>query len=428
MNVDVSETLSQGVGERDATRVRHRSLPRAGWIWWGIAAGVGYLVSARLAGAPWHPGSAYFDELADAFLHGRLHLADPCGTHDLTQYDGRWFVPFPPLPALLMLPFVAVLGVDGMSTLVFVAAMGAVNVALVHLLLRSLVDGSVARLDRAGVHWLTAAWAFGSVHWYMATQGSVWFTAQICAATFVLAALVLAVRGRSAWAASMVAVAMLSRPTLAMIVPAVVALAMHQRAIPWRRAVGLVAAPVATAVAVLAAHNSARFGSVTDFGYTTQNVARELERDLRQRGQFSLSYVKHNMWAAFAAGPTWDPRARASSPNPDGMSILLTTPAVLLTVRAARGRVTAVLVGGGRTHRTPADDLLQHRLVSVRVPPRARGDADAVDPDGDRCRRTPARRLALGDRRRRRRQLVGPRMVRLTGIPVDDRRVRCRRG
>ncbi len=320
-----------------------RRLPGASWLWWAAASAVGYLVSARLAGAEWHPGSAYFDELADAFLSGRLHLSAPSGTHDLTQYDGRWFVPFPPLPALLMLPFIAVLGVDGMSTLVFVAVVGGVNVGLAHLVLRATVDTGLARLNRVGVHWLTAAWAFGSVHWYMSTQGSVWFVAQICSATFVLAAFLLALHGRVALAASMVAVAMLSRPTLVLVVPAVVVLAVRGRDVVWPRLVVRVAAPLAAAVAALAVYNAARFASVTDFGYADQNVARELERDLRQRGQFSLAYVKHNLWAALASGPTWDARARTLTPHPDGMSMLLTTPALLLAGQAARSRTTLAL-------------------------------------------------------------------------------------
>src|SRR4051812_42151769 len=79
------------------------------------------------------PAAAYFPDLAAALLHGRLALAAPASTHDLTPYAGRWFVPFPPLPALLMLPLVAV--APGFSTVAFCAVLGAADVALVAVLL-----------------------------------------------------------------------------------------------------------------------------------------------------------------------------------------------------------------------------------------------------------------------------------------------------
>ena len=53
----------------------------------------------------------HFVYLADAFLHGQLHLRHvPDPPYDLTAFDGRWYVSFPPLPAALMAPVVAIRG------------------------------------------------------------------------------------------------------------------------------------------------------------------------------------------------------------------------------------------------------------------------------------------------------------------------------
>ena len=63
-----------------------------------------YWGTALVFGNQATPDVAYFNILADAFLHGRTYLVAPPATHDLTAFQGRWYVPFPPLPALLMLP------------------------------------------------------------------------------------------------------------------------------------------------------------------------------------------------------------------------------------------------------------------------------------------------------------------------------------
>ena len=42
---------------------------------------------------------SYFHELAAAFLHGHTYLTAPASTVDLAYFNGRWYVPFPPLPA-----------------------------------------------------------------------------------------------------------------------------------------------------------------------------------------------------------------------------------------------------------------------------------------------------------------------------------------
>ena len=64
-----------------------------------------YGLSAIMVDHTRTPDSAYFDHLADAFLHGHVYLLDPPTTKDLTHFNGKWYVPFLPLPALLILPW-----------------------------------------------------------------------------------------------------------------------------------------------------------------------------------------------------------------------------------------------------------------------------------------------------------------------------------
>ena len=52
--------------------------------------------------------------LADAWLHGRLDLGHPppayTQNNDFAEFQGRYFVSFPPFPAVILLPFVKLAG------------------------------------------------------------------------------------------------------------------------------------------------------------------------------------------------------------------------------------------------------------------------------------------------------------------------------
>lgn len=291
------------------------------------------------------PDTAYFNLLADAFLQGRLDLLYPPETLDLTSYLGRWYVPFPPLAALLMLPVIAVRGVAGLNTVFFCSLFGAANVSLIFLLLTTLAGRNQAPAAVGDRLWLTLLFGLGSVHWYMATIGSVWFVAQICTVTFVALAVWAAAAGRSGWlVGTALALAVLSRPTVIFTWPLLVALVFThpgQQAQPftWRRWFGwtvATAVPIGLAVGALLLYNQARFGNWFDFGYLNENVADTLAPNLRRYGQFNLYYLPKNLWAMWLAGPQWNAESRFWVPDPEGMSLLLTTPALIYLARARR--------------------------------------------------------------------------------------------
>ena len=59
----------------------------------------------------------YFVRLADAMLHGRIYLTQaPSWLNELIPRNGVWYVAYPPWPAILLIPFVAVFGSASIST------------------------------------------------------------------------------------------------------------------------------------------------------------------------------------------------------------------------------------------------------------------------------------------------------------------------
>ena len=97
----------------------------------------------------------------------------------------------------------------------------------------------------------------------------------------------------------------------------------------WLRWGILALVPLVLSGALLLGYNYTRFNNVFDFGYLRQNVSPDLAANLRTYGQFNLHYVPHNVWAMLLSVPTWDAARNQFLPNVEGMSLLLTTPALV---------------------------------------------------------------------------------------------------
>jgi hypothetical protein len=291
--------------------------------------------------------SAYFDILAESFLHGRLDVTIDA-THDLTPHNEKWYVPFPPLPALLLLPWVAISGAAGVNTNIFNIVVGAFGAACVYATARAAAHNGWTRASTADQLWLAALFAFGSVNWYLSTIGAVWFLGQVSA--FCALAIALAVRGATVSAGAALAVAMLGRPHIGFVGLALMAIALQRLCTvgitltPARvaQAALRIGVPLLIAAGLLLAYNAARFGNPLDFGYLNQVIAKDLRSDLLRYGQFDLRYVPKNLWVMLFAGPIWDPIRNAPIPSVDGMSVLLTMPVLALLPMARGSRLLIV--------------------------------------------------------------------------------------
>ena len=195
------------------------------------------------------------------FLHGHLdlvHVPDP--PYDLTRFDGQWYVSFPPLPAILMLPLVAVRGL-AVSDIAFSVVLGAFNVSLFGMVLARLGLG-----DWKFRIWLCVLLGLGTPLWYCAALGSVWYTAHveavICLCLYLLEVVQ---RNRPIWAGLWLGLGFLARVPVLLAFPLSLVLGLHK--VRHRRDAArlLVLFGLGMAPALLgqAAYNWARFGSRT---------------------------------------------------------------------------------------------------------------------------------------------------------------------
>jgi hypothetical protein len=303
-------------------------------------------------------GRGDFFYLADAFLHGRLWLAQPLGPYDNVIIDGRVYVPFAPFPAIALMPLVAVFGplrLDQWEPIVD-AALAALDVGLCWWLMGRV--GVRSAMDRL---WLAVLLGFSTQIWWVTTRGGVWHTGHLIAMALTLGALIETFGRRRPWLLGLcVGAAFLTRAPLALAIPFfawVVARGGRSSVLdpagwPWRRW-AVYALGIAPAVAFALWYNAARFGSPLESGYALASLPPFLEAE-RARGLFSLSHLGMNLDYLFTHLPTLFIRGPDGSiqqwvipPRPDGlgMSILLTSPGLLVALRADWRSAMAVALG-----------------------------------------------------------------------------------
>lgn len=348
---------------------------------------------------------------ADAYVHGRFATSYPVVDGPFTNgyfqdvmplpgvpgSPSYALLPFPPLPAILLAPFVAVFGLATNSQL-FGVALGAINVGLCWRMTTRLTD-------RRAVSLLASIFfAFGTVHWYAAMLSTTWFLAHVVAITFTLLgitvaldgerreralssirelrphqprpanAVIAAIDGRSLFlstyrwlrprfepvqfaAGFVFGIAVLARLTVIFGAPFFVFVGAGGSI--WKRG-GSAALGAAIPVALLLLYNLLStghiFNPVYDYLYHSENVG-YMPAGFEINRNYGIEDIRHiplNLLVMFGWPPVintdcgvsfLDPNCAVVKPDQIGMSILLTSPAYLLAlpvvIRHWRERIVA---------------------------------------------------------------------------------------
>jgi len=336
------------------------------------------LAVVRILGRPLD-GSQHFIYLADGWLHGHLYLHNiPPDTQDYTLHNGHWYVAFPPLPAVLLLPIVAIfhLSHQAVISLIFSLGIGILNIWLMLGVLKRLARRHLPGLTFAAAAWLTVLFALGTEHLFATMQGNVWYTAHVVATTFLLLYTGETLdKRRPVLAGLYLGLAALSRSTTLFTFPFFVLLAIgaffvnrqsHGSAegnspLPGSAGLRPQVSPVSpllgwgggekrplhlflfftvlgTFIAAMLLYNQARFGSPLDFGYNTMNVNLFVRGNLHTYGQFNWHFISTNFLYMLLEPPYIVSHAPYLTFNPLGTGIFWTTPAFLLAFLAFRYR------------------------------------------------------------------------------------------
>ena len=272
----------------------------------------------------------YFIWLADSFLHGRVDIqgADEF-LGELIPVGGKLFVIYPPMPAVLLLPFVAIWGTNfsqALASFIF----GGLNVSLFYLLMRRLTQDLKIQI------WITLLFSFGTIHWYLASWGSAWYFAHVISFLFLtLAIYETFTKQRPFYVGILLGASYLSRLPTILSLPFFIIMLSHKwildsKELPFLNRLNIkplikLCFGLGIFVIINFAYNYVRFGNPFDVAYSMLNISQEPW----YKALFSLSYIPQHLSVLIFKTPSFVSDPPYLVPSMSGMSIFLTTPAFL---------------------------------------------------------------------------------------------------
>jgi hypothetical protein len=333
---------------------------------------VGLVAFAAVAGSRLGRQSSdpHFVYLADAWLHGQIAIDPPPARGDdwatletVELRDGRtvrgrrlatrktfriagggevpsseiassrgktYHVSFPPAPALLMLPAAALRGRAGNDVwpTVLVAAL---CLPLCYATLRRLAAAGASPRRPAEDLWLTACLCFGTVFFFSAVQGRVWFTAHVVGVALALVYAWASIEARRPIIAGVaLGLAALTRAPMAFMLPLFALEAWRIAGGDRRRLVALAirfAVPVLVLAIAGALYNHVRFAEPGEFGHSYLAVRQQ--KQMETLGLFSYEYLGRNLAVAFTLLPSLSTAPPHVVISGHGLAMWLTTPVLL---------------------------------------------------------------------------------------------------
>jgi hypothetical protein len=296
-----------------------------------------------------HTPFNHFALLADAWLDGRLDLGDEppayAQNNDFARHGDKWFITFPPFPAVLLLPVAWLAGsVEDVRDGQFFVWLSGVGPALLFLALERLRRAGMSQRRERTNLLLALTFAFGTVYFFTALQGTVWFAAHVVAVALAAGYMLAAIEAKHPlWAGTMIGLGFLTRTPLIFAVglfavEAVrvsLASSVEIRSVRdfWRalalprvlRYYALFSVPILCTIGFALWHNSARFGSAFDFGYADLTVAWQAR--MKRWGLFNYHYLARNLGVALTGLP-WIAKDGGApfQINAHGLALWVTTP------------------------------------------------------------------------------------------------------
>ena len=278
---------------------------------------------------------------AMSWLSGRLDMGKNYEWLELAVYNGKYYLSFPPLPSVVMLPFVLLFGERTPSNLVS-ALYGIFTAMIAYKILKK------AGMKRGGAVFFAIAYVWGSNMLWLSTSGGVWFLAQGLNMLLLTACVYFAQQKMRVAAYAMAALAVGCRPfSVCMFLPLMAYFYMADKDRPMAdRIRGQIRSLIIPAFIALCymLYNYVRFGNVLEFGHNYLPEFTESEK-----GQFSLSYILPNLYNLLLRPVTLRADLTLEYPLFDGFMFYIANPMFLIWFAAV------------------VKDVLQKKLDAVRL-------------------------------------------------------------
>ena len=261
------------------------------------------------------------------------------------RIEKTYYVSFPPFPAVLMIPQVALSGQHANDVLTTVL-LAALILPLFFTILRRIREEELSSRDVSDDIWLTISFAFGTVLFFCAVQGRVWFTAHVIGVLLALCYVRSAIGAKHPLLAGLfLGLATMTRVPMAFMFPffALEAWRVYRGVFTLTTIFGtdakaqlrallksyaLFALPVVIVAICAMLYNHARFDSFLEFGHSYLDVRQQF--NIETKGMFSLDYLSRNLSVAFTLLPDLSTTLPSIKISGHGMAMWLTSPILFL--------------------------------------------------------------------------------------------------
>lgn len=260
---------------------------------------------------------------AKAWLEGRLDLGRDYSYLEIAIFKGKYYVSFPPFPSYILLPFVAIFGVNTPDHLI-----GLISILLGGVYTFKLAK-KLGRDNLSALFWSTFL-LIGTNMVFVSVNGWVWFLAQNLSFTLSMMAIYYAKEGKGGMALSLWACSVGCRPFQIIYLPILIAIIImkwkeeEEFSITTKIKENLIWAigPIIIGGSYMIL-NYLRFGSVIEFGHNYLPEFLEAES-----GQFSVHYLSTNLHNLFRL-PTIGEDLKFQFPKFDGVAFWIVSPIFL---------------------------------------------------------------------------------------------------
>jgi hypothetical protein len=320
-------------GELDTPPHASRSFLQAFFPYYLVAAGISLLIRQSFIST----GAQYVVFLARSFLDGHLYFTVMPGTWDDTSFFlGHYYWPLGPLSAIILMPFVAIFGLNvqlGYPLLLF----NLLNLFLLYKIAHKITGNHENSL------WLSFAYIFSTAYLFIALYAFSWYFAQAVATSFLLLALFEYYHQKRWWLIGLwIALGVATRITIvltSMFFILSIILGSDQRSKKIKQC-AMFSSPVAVGMILLLAYNFVRFQNVLEFGYALQVLHNQPAAN-RGYGLWGFIHFPANIYYLFFKGPdgVFLPGTKVLTypylkADIWGMSIFFTSPIFLWVLKA----------------------------------------------------------------------------------------------
>lgn len=263
----------------------------------------------------------YFTRLADSFLEGKYYLTDnPPWLNELVPLgENKFAVVYPPMPAILSLPFRFFLGLKFEQQ--YLAHILGAGIGI----LTMLISWKIKKDKRLAL-WSGLLISFGSIIWFLASTGSSWYLGQISAAFFLTFAIYEALnKKRPVVVGILLGAAYLSRIHTILSLPLFLYIFFDKKL--WFKNYLKMFLGFLPFALFNFSYNLIRFGVIWDKAYIL--IPGVLEEPWYEKGLFHLSNIPHHLNVIFASYPVFTTKFPYIKPSWGGLAIWITTPAFI---------------------------------------------------------------------------------------------------